>query len=1168
MINDHFKTNIIASIKLNEEQVPGLSRGEGGPFVFPQDLRTITDHVYVNVDKNNNRASHARPTMLAFLSGFVSNVRMALKTVGDGKLPSYFNDLENQVKLDFAEWQGLTAAVALNWIYSGAGLKLSVESVSLSNENPVERCILMEMEKDFLYRKAVKKDANNVPVSGSLFYICQNGTPFALYHPEICIVPMHTYDSSIFQGILPWFSYNEESCHKGWSFLAEPGKNLDEYVRENELILPRIAYWAKGNCLTSYVEYITSRQLNSKPLEELTGLSSAEFIPGAEQINNVWPGAGTNFCTTLLFYQDAAGRPSSLPEIFCDQLLISSMGEGNQMCYNTPSGKQPVCFSDGVLKGHAPVPPMTAGAMNLLTLCSMTDLTFKAEMQNTRLCSVTVSATLKNTFGEDFTIRKVFGANRMLQGRLPYLMLWPFMEMPKGFWKRYYATWTNQLCDFIPLEGQRVVTGISFDFEDQGTFHDVSRHSARDQFWTVCNSDKPFRYAKVTGKIDGERLPNLGVVIMPEYPFYEPTSSVTSPVEVAIDFGTTSTVCALKSPLLGTQILTYKDYSCGVTCVDSKAKSILDEEHWLGSSVKREGLSSKIFTVSQLFDRTRGGGPNWTAVKASIPQEYYVDSRMFLISGKALTSYTVANGSSMDPLRDQHIMNDIKFDETLDPKNHYAVSAFLSGIYAYAVLFLLEQKIFPKAGIPYLDLRISYPNEVTLNALRTGWRDAQTIAGQLMDASLTTPIATLLQKDKFYTEAAATMAYQRGDLGGEIRSCPSIISVDIGGGTTDISIINSTRGAEVRSMSLRYAGREIMVSTLIEYFRKFSASSLVEREGLFKSIWSSNDSAQMQDQFFALCNQASSPSERKLLSKNNSVRMIVEMLLSGGMKLPDEPGTSLLRQLIALKFILIMRLTARVVRENIGILDPQKNLVGGKLSLSISISGTSAQMMQYVFNCNMDDLKKASKSSANPKVAACVDLFTQLFKKEMRNVLSENIGVELQFYVRPDVFDKREVAFGMLEDSETNIFAAKPLGEIRETETVTVGTPTTDDDKNRKAAEKKMKSKLLHFSDDELQEYLNGKEDDCGVMQYILAYEKLFPVATMNSNMGLGSHINSASSLLKYFNDNLASQARFNVSNSLAKYMIEKEHKPYVTELACTYLIEDMLDSAIAELQE
>ena len=32
--------------------------------------------------------------------------------------------------------------------------------------------------------------------------------------------------------------------------------------------------------------------------------------------------------------------------------------------------------------------------------------------------------------------------------------------------------------------------------------------------------------------------------------------------------------------------------------------------------------------------------------------------------------------------------------------------------------------------------------------------------------------------------------------------------------------------------------------------------------------------------------------------------------------------------------------------------------------------------------------------------------------------------------------------------------------------------------------------------------------------------------------------------------------------------MIEDEQQPYVDELACTYLIEDMLDSAMAALQE
>lgn len=1179
MIKQSFSSNLIAGVDNIVKLVPGLAAvGNDGPMVIPgfegTPLQSIKNHLSVNLKKANTLASHARPTMLAFLSGFTSNVRSALDALAPGKTLTDYNILDDQVKHDFAEWQGLTAAVALNWIYSGAGLNLSVVSVALSNATPVERCLLMEMDKDLMYyNRAVNKDANGNIAGGTLFYVCQNGTPFALFHPSIGIVPMHTFDSSVFRGILPWFDYDESDCHKGWSFLAEPGKAPAPYA--TDLVLSRIADWATRNSIPNYPQYISSRQSNADYMAP-AGMVSLGSIPGAEQIDNVWPGAGTSFRTTVLFCRDGAGKPSALPEIFCHRMLISSMGEGNQMVYNTPGGSKPVCFSGGMLAGYAPVPPLTSQSMDLLTRCALTDLTFQAEMPHGSLRGVTVSVTLKNDLGEEFSLLKTFGLDRLAQGRLPYLMLWPFVPVPKNipFLQRYFATWTDQVCDFTPLDAIPIVTGIGFDFEDQGVAHDVCRHTAPAQAWTVCNSGKAFRYAKVTGKIGGETLPDLGAVIMPEYPTFEPAGFANSSVEVAVDFGTTSTVCALKSPLLkgGTQILTYQDYGRGVTCVDSRAKNGLDEDHWLGKSGPDGwSMSAKIFTVAQLFDRTREIGPNWAMAAGAIPQEYYVDSRMFLISGNALIAYTAANNGSEDPLRDQQIMNDIKFDESLDPKNQYAASAFLAGIYLHAVLFLLKQGIVPMAGVPYLELRASYPNEVTLTALRGGWLNAQKIVAQVIDPSLIIPIANMLNQNKFYTEAAATMAYQRGPFGGMIAVRPSIVSVDIGGGTTDISIINSAHGTAVRNMSLRYAGREMMVTTLVQYFRKFSSGAVMDRNGVFKGLWSGDPaSIQMQNLFIQLCAEADNAAKRKLLSQNNSVRMIVEMLLSGGMKLPGIQDNQLLRQIIALKFILVMRLTARVVRENADIWDMTTDLVGGKLPLDLSISGTSAQLLQYVFNCDMNDLQQASIQSPNPTVAACVDLFTQLFENELRDVLPEGVGVDLKFYVRPDVSDKREVAFGMLEDRNFNVFAAQPLGEVLEAKAVVVGKLSNPAEvmAKRLEAERKMKARLGALPESILQKYLNGGDGSFGLKQYLFAYEQIFPVGAVGANLGLGDRINSASALLDSFDANLGAQARFAVSNRLAKYMIEDEQQPHVDELACTYLIEDMLDSAMAALQE
>lgn len=1183
-IRNRFGSNIIASANLNTALIPGLAAPNAdGPIISGANLNTIAGSVYVDLEKASDRASHARPAMMAFLSGFVRNVLTALDTLTPGKPLTDYTSLDAKVKQDFAQWQGLTAAVVLNGIYSSVGLSLSVMSVPLASTKLIDRCVLMEMDRDPYYRQAVQRDKMGNLVSGTLFYICQKGTPFALFHPGIGIVPMHTFDPAIFRGILPW--YVAEECHKGWQFIAEPGGK----VTLDDIFLSRIAWWANKNHLLNYGAYITGRQKDAA-CQAPAELASSMYIPGADQINSVWDGAGTNFSSTILFCQDAAGVPCSLPEVFCEKLLISSMGEGNQMVYNTPAGTVPVSFSVPGLSKYVPVPPLTVGAMDLLTRCSLTELSFDADLQNSvKLRAVTVCATLQNPQRETFTIKSVFGPGKLLLGCLPYLMLWPFVDMPDGPscpnpWKQYYATWIDQTGGIfqedggLSIEGMSLVSEISFDFENQGHAYEVA-DASQNTCWTVCCGDRAFRYAKVTGKIRDEVLPNLGVVIMPKYPTYDPglggCKQATTPVKVGVDFGTTSTVCALTSPLLpgGTQILTYQDYGRAVTCDDMKAKQALDEGRWLGRSGEAGWtMNSKIFTVAQLFNRTKEVGPNWGAVGGLIPQEYYVDSRMFLISGQSMVAYSAANAGKKDPLRDQQILNDIKFDNALDPKNYHAASTFLAGIYIHVVLFLLKNKIVPAAGGSYLELRASYPNTTTLAALRTSWINAVNIVNRLMTANLTAPIQALCNNDQFYTEAAATTAYQRSAFGGMIAAVPTVVSVDIGGGTTDISITNAARVGDVRNMSLRYAGREMMVTTLVEYFRRFSkgAANAVDYKGTFKELWKADDgSNQMQSLFFALCDNANTADELKFLSQNNTIRMIVEMLLAGGMTLSNNLGVRLLRQLIALKFILVMRLTARVVWQNFDIWNLPNDLVGGKLPINLAVSGTSAQLLQYVFYCKMTDLGKANVNSSNPNVANCVKLFTRMFECELKDKLPEGVGVDLQFYVRSDVSDKREVAFGMLEDSASNPFAPKSLGEVVTSNTVDIdefADPNAEKLKQAKAADE-VKARLLTFPHDKLEEYLKGGNGKYGIIPYLVTYEKLFPVGIVGSDLGFGTANSTISALLNSFDGNLESQARFTAANSFAKYMVDEAQKPYETELACTYLIEDMIDRAMAQFQ-
>lgn len=1224
MISKRFPDNLVASTMLNAQLVPGLDNvAQKGPIAAAVQLDQIVDNVTIDLAQAAQTTSHARPSMFASISSFAENVRKALNAVDGSQPPAVYAGLDKLVKQDFAEWQGMVAAVALSHVYSGSGLDISVDPIYLDGRNQVERCVLMEMDKDAAYKRAVtlRDPITGSPMGGYLYYVCQNGTPFALFHPEVGLCAMKQYDASIFDGVLSWHESLEESCHTGWKFIAEPGSAiLDDFC------LSRIAWWAGQNNLRQYQNFIRSLQMNQMHIPSLSLISPA-VLPNAVNIDSVWPGKGTAFGTTMMFCTDIHGVAYALPELFMDTLLLTYVEkqENNMLVYNTSMGEKQIRFrgTPAALEAFAPIPPFRRSFVKLLENCTLEDLVFDAFTVAGKLQNVLVEATIMSPAGESFTISRKYGADAICQGKVPHLMIWPFVEMPKGMniWNNYHATWYEQAKSVSPLRDSsdrmiRMISGLSYQFADQGITRKVFRPTAQHDAWEVCTSDKPFRYAVLTGKErdDGAAV-EMGMIFVPVIPEYDPYSAksvffvnAANPVKLAIDFGTTSTVCALRSNLLNQGVetpLPFKDYSRAITAWDDKAKSILDIEHWLGNTTGGSDWKwdKKIFSVAQLFERIGAGGPNRRVVTDAANQEYYADGRMFLVSGAALANYASSAQASHDPLLDQQIMNDMKFNETLDIKNYQAASIYLAGIYSYAVLYLLSERIIPATG--YLELRVSYPNEVTLNALKNSWRYAYNIVGRMMTANVTKAIQDLLNgpENHFYSEATATTAYQRRPLS-PLNWVQNLVSLDIGGGTTDISITNSLYPGKVKNLSFRYAGREIMVSSLIEVFRRFSTGAVFDLDKSFKALWDDNDLTSAQgidsllNQFAELSRRADPnivPDYLHGLTSNSTVRMNVEMLLSGGMKMDpaaDVNPTNLLRQIIALKFIMVLRVAAEAVHQNIDMwIHPTTgvlNLNNDRLEINLSVSGTSAQLLQYVFDCDMNQLNLLQSrvlgfsSAAEKRMGQCQKLLEIIFEDALKEDLKPGQGVDLKIFVDADVKEKREVCYGMLQDN-IDIFAreAPGNGQVPDFLNNLTGSACAmpvvsqaDKDAQRKKKITQMQKTLNLYPQQSLASYLNGMQDDQGnvvmngLLRYIRAYEQIFFFNNSRNNRGLGDRINVISDLLNinYYAPYYTKSASA-VAQSRAMYMIEDEQQAYKDLLACMYLVDEIIDWEMADFQ-
>lgn len=1186
-INTIIGDNLIACTNLNAKLVPGLAvPADKGPIPSAADLGQIAQCVEVSnlTPAPGADTSHARPTMLASISSFVENVKAAWNALAPGADPAAYENLPSHTKRDYIEWRGMIAGVALCNIYSGMGLKLSVNEMDLeASGNAAIRCVLLEMEKDATYRAAVTED------KGKLFYICQKGTPFAIFHPEIGLCPMKEYDPAIFDGVLPWYEKNEEDCHAGW----KPDYEWDDFD------LQRIAWWVNANDMLTYNAYMKYKLGGVPVLSEM--LAAEDSVANANSVDAVWPGKGTAFGTTMMAYLDAAGKAYPMPDLFLNTMMISSIGDSknNRMVFNTAGGPQKLCFAEGKLSAYVPVPPFKRDIMNLMKSCTFESLVFQAELDGKGQLTAVKVEVVVNTPAGQFKTGKTYGYDKLCLGRMPYLMLWPFLPMPSGkqLWKSYYATWHDQTQALRLLIGANgkpitlVEQELSYDWEDQGNTYMVFRPTAADQVWPVCVGDGAFQYAVLTGMdaITGD-VTDMGLVFMPTCPSQPVTKRKQGTVTLAVDFGTTSTVCALKSSQFEgkTEItLPFLDYSRCVTCEDENARIVVNSMHWLGSKEGGENWqwSEKLFSVAQLFEQAP---PviNRQMLPQAKDQKYYVDGRLFLFSDDVMVSLAKEARDNADPLKAQQIINDMKFNDGLDVKNYHAASIYLAGVYMYAVLYLLRQGFVPAPGTPYVDLRVSYPNDVTKGALLDNWNNAEAILNRIMDPELTAPIHAM----RMYTEATAAAAYQIAHAPATFEN--TLVSLDIGGGTTDISISDKTFHKEdVRNLSVRYAGREIMVSSLVEFYRKQNPEVPAIIDGnAFANLWSEQnaEAASLYNSFAMFCQPTDGNASIPFLhglTNNSTLRMSVETLLAKGMRMDsasDLNATNLPRQLIAMKFIMLMHVVARSVRENIDMWkDPRGNfiLIGKKLDINLSVSGTSAQLLQYVFDCSMGDLVQLMTpdvlSPASP-MAQCLNLMNTIFDEALRDVLAEDVHTSLRIHVAPDVAQKRDVSYGMLDANIDNLTPKMPVtvgalvpGFAAPSET---HKGMDEAERKRKKAEKQME--LAMYSTDELDAYIGGVKDKNGnvtrhgMMDYWKWYESIYFPAPTKTNRGLGQNVSVMSSLMEPENyiPHFAN-AKAEVAKTRAAYMIEPEQAPYLDLITGMYMVEELLDWEIAMRQ-
>lgn len=1081
-INELFKGKAFMPF---DRDIGSAAAGSGPQPVVGYTLAQLADEIKLP-EHAGVSAPQARPNPLANMTSFVSDVNAVNRMLSDNNAnrTGILNTLKQEkpdVYARYIEWSALSAVVALRGVYSMYGLRVDMYAEELNaNVNLFDRALLFalnNMSLSYRFQVTGQDPLTASPITGKLFYLTQDGKPFALYSDEISVCPMVDYHDVSFEGLVSWYKPGENE-HKSW--LDPLNCNIGDYA-EN-----RFKWWMVHNnrqvavgvkdpfALQSYDRCATPGdwQVPNAALTALYNQSYAENVQRA-----------ANFCTVCGAYLDNNEEPQMLPRFFTSELLLAQKTSEDEPCglgYNTTDGNWNALelIGDDATRAQlsemncmVPVIPFTREAVELYgSEFTIQSLSFKAHAAGVdELKSVDMHAVLQlnDIQPQTFIFTRTYPIEKIVSGLLPYLMVWPWVPLPINSWNLFYATQKESDASFNQLCGEGFSGALTLELPEGNTYsvQEKGNPQATQEAWQVTSSNFRFRYALV---YDKEEHRPMGVVLIPKVEDLK-AAPIPADYEVSVDFGTTSTVCAIKNTMGDVDFLPYTEFGRNVTTGDHDGDIVkVAERRWLGrASAQTEDtlLARKTLSAAQLFDCVKPDDE---------PTQMFVDGRFFLATSTQLCGYT-ANGG----FAHQGIYNDLKLSTENDVDQSNASVLFLAGVYTQALLYVLSTT---NGAGRISALRVSYPGALTRNILGARWYQAADLINSCLYDGNASPYALDPTAIQYCTEAEAAQHYNNRTT----VDMAKYLNVDIGGGTTDLSVVLPDAEYMLPTLSFKYAGREIIINSFIQAYRRWKEDGdFKQAQKHFKKIWTRALDPQMTEEradlvrnqlvenFFARCAQM----DDAMLAgahENETLRTLLEILLNDfDMVLPNQGEYNLLREIFSLKFFLLMFMVAEFMAQNPTMMADLTDIVisdeGEEVdNLCISLTGTAAMTLQHVFNQPLNQLQQLSSLDS---VKPAQRMMSKVAAMMARVMGKKNLSVTLR--LSTDVREKKEVAFGVLfgatgvdqqadisvkeEEVVDLVFCMEPE-QRRMWYKTTFGAPMiADEEKQRAQVEKKVK---------------------------------------------------------------------------------------------------------------
>lgn len=919
-----------------------------------------------------------REILAAWISTFQGEARpMTAATLDDlsRRLLAHTQDTLNRVRAVesshplYRAWCGVLAMIGLSQMYG--------YSISFREVDPLKNPVAMD-----LIQKCLPKGAA-APSGGSLLVVYRDNHPLAVIHPDILLCPLEHIHPDALAGV-PWYRDGE---------FTDVAASVGEAERDS------LSYWLHS--------FLATSQLVKPALDAfLMALSGGR--PLSRPGNTVILGDVQLLEQQRVGIQSpedflkAPGFPVEMPTIFNDRLAVvfadkrCELGVGHSLSFEEKIKNKPVYFN-----ALLPLTPELTASFEQHDndpVLRLKDISIDVSRFSSDR-SVTVTATLQN--GSFFPQRShTYTADHIdYIPNLPYLTLWPYVSLPPTDWSLYYVSQLNNpdtgtgtgIVDRVnEVNGDRLCIDCAPKLKESG----YETYS-----WKVAVLHRMPRCIHFYYRENNEvRQAGCLFINPPEDPSLRCTNFHKTAV-VGVDFGTTNTICSIKSDENGSlshQIVRGAYLKDLTPPKRPEIKTIFTSQYWM----PQEDKDGRFLSIAQLY-------ANHSDHSEMLP---YEDGSMMFVDQKVLNYFlSQSGGGRLRTLSEIGIYNDMKFgrapNEGGSAEESFAAQIFMKNVLLCATLAAKLQ------GANRIHLNISYPQEKVKRSLQAHWNEACSfIEGMGINLTFTAPEAsTKSERIQYMTEAEAASRFfdQRlsDSLAADFQAGFAI--VDIGGGTADISVWKADpldpgepqkpNSAKLKgAFSLLYAGRDIVVKSLYQQYRSGATEE-------FKNLWCSSENADPETLrlialYDALVKQVNDNHNLDADPTYKNVRVILDTLIDKSSFQYDHIFRSGKREkysklvaAIRMKFLNVFYVLAHYIRLLLAA-DQSAGV------FKIFLAGGSSQALRF---CSLgEDLRGFSDSD---------------FGTYLRVVIGEVLGIHpdsIQI-VEPQTSDKREVAIGL-----------------------------------------------------------------------------------------------------------------------------------------------------------